>query len=97
VHSEDMATHDFVSHTGSDGRSVGQRASAAGYAWRSVGENIAAGQATVADVVAGWMASDGHCANVMKSDFRDIALACVTGAADTRYRRYWTMTLGAAR
>jgi uncharacterized protein YkwD len=97
VHSEDMATHDFVSHTGSDGRSVGQRATAAGYAWRSVGENVAAGQVSVADVVAAWMGSAGHCANVMNADFRDIALACVPGAADTRYRRYWTMTLGEPR
>jgi hypothetical protein len=34
VHSDDMVANNFFSHTGSDGSSAGQRATAAGYAWR---------------------------------------------------------------
>ena len=97
VHSEDMVALNFFSHTGSSGSSAGQRATAAGYVWSTWGENIAAGQASVDSVMAGWLASDGHCANLMNARFRDIGLACVSGTANNSYRTYWTMTLGAAR
>jgi uncharacterized protein YkwD len=96
-HSDDMVARNFFSHTGSDGTSAGTRATAAGYVWSSWGENIAAGQRSVADVVAGWMASDGHCANIMSPGFRDVGLACVSGDAGTTYGTYWTMVLGSAR
>ena len=92
-HSTDMAQNNFFSHTGSDGSSVGTRATAAGYSWRGVGENIAAGQATVAAVMNGWLASAGHCNNIMGSDYNDVALACVSQSG-TNYGRYWTMVLG---
>lgn len=97
VHSDDMVAFNFFGHTGSDGGNAGQRATAAGYAWQSWGENVAAGQRSVAEVMAGWMASPGHCANVMRPGFRDIGLACVDGGAGNTYRTYWTMTLGSAR
>lgn len=97
VHSDDMVSGNFFEHTGSDGSSAGDRASAAGYTWSTWGENIAAGQPTVASVVAAWMASDGHCANIMNTAFRDIGLACVAGGSGNTFRSYWTMALGAAR
>lgn len=97
VHSDDMAAANFFSHTGSDGSNAGQRATAAGYLWQSWGENIAAGQPSVALVMAGWMASPGHCANIMQERLRDIGVACVSGGASNTYRTYWTMTLGLAR
>lgn len=97
VHSDDMVARNFFSHTGSDGSSAGQRATAAGYVWRTWGENIAAGQTSVNQVMAGWLASPGHCANLLNPNFRDIGLACVSGGAGNTYRTYWTMTLGATR
>lgn len=97
VHSQDMVVLNFFSHTGTNGSSAGQRATAAGYVWSTWGENIAAGQPTVDSVMAAWLASPGHCANLMNAGFRDIGLACVSGTANNNYRTYWTMTLGAAR
>jgi uncharacterized protein YkwD len=97
VHSDDMMALNFFSHTGSNGSSAGDRATAAGYVWQTWGENIAAGQPTVASVVQAWMNSPGHCANIMNASMRDIGLACVSGGAANTYRTYWTMTLGAAR
>jgi len=96
-HSDDMVAGNFFSHTGSNGSTVGDRVTAAGYAWRGVGENIAAGQATVAVVVDGWMKSDGHCANLMNASYRDIGVACVSGTANNSYRTYWTQNFGTAR
>ena len=97
VHADDMLAREFFSHTGSDGSSAGDRATAAGYVWQTVGENIAAGYPTVAVVVAGWMASPGHCANLMQPAFRDIGMACVSGAAGSKYATYWSQSLGASR
>lgn len=97
VHSDDMMALNFFSHTGSNNGTVGSRATAAGYIWSTVGENIAAGQPDMASVVAAWMNSPGHCANIMNNRFRDIGLACVSGTANNTYRTYWTMSLGAAR
>ncbi|MDR7331588.1 CAP domain-containing protein [Roseateles asaccharophilus] len=96
-HSDDMVARNFFSHTGSNGSNVGDRATAAGYNWRTVGENIAAGQSSIAQVMDGWMKSDGHCANLMNAQYRDIGVACVSGNANTSYRTYWTQNFGAAR
>lgn len=97
VHSDDMVANNFFNHTGSNGSTLGTRATAAGYAWSSLGENIAAGQSTIAIVVDGWMKSDGHCANVMNAGFREIGAACVAGNANTSYRTYWTQDFGTPR
>jgi uncharacterized protein YkwD len=97
AHSDDMVARNFFSHTGSNGSNVGDRATAAGYNWRTLGENIAAGQSSIAQVMDGWMKSDGHCANLMNAQYRDIGVACVTGNANTSYRTYWTQNFGAPR
>ncbi len=46
AHSEDMAAHANMSHTGSDGSAPGDRITRAGYDWSSYGENVAYGYAT---------------------------------------------------
>lgn len=97
AHSDDMVAHNFFDHAGSDGSNIGDRATRAGYDWRSLGENIAAGQGSVAVVVDGWMKSDGHCANLMNATFRDIGVACVAGNANTTYRTYWSQEFGTPR
>ena len=95
-HSADMAQKNYFSHTSQDGRTAGQRITAAGYNWSTFGENIAAGQTSVQQVMTGWINSPGHCQNLMNANVRDVALACVRNdAAD--YRLYWTMNLGRSR
>jgi uncharacterized protein YkwD len=96
-HSADMATHDYFSHTGRDGRTPGQRISAEGYRWSIAGENIAAGQTSVASVMAGWLASPDHCTNLMSNAHREVGVACVVAPVGATYSRYWTMKLGASR
>jgi uncharacterized protein YkwD len=93
AHSTDMAAHNFFSHTGSDGSTLRQRVPAAGYDYRKAGENIAAGQMSVAQVVADWMASPSHCVNMMQPEFRDLGVSCKTSAASD-YKIYWTLELG---
>lgn len=97
AHSQDMALNDYFSHTSLDGRSMADRIDATGYAWRNIGENIAAGYATVDAVMDGWIASPGHCANLMNPAFTEFAVACVPGAAGATYGSYWTMNLARPR
>lgn len=91
-HSRDMAVNNYFSHTSLDGRTFSRRMTDEGYAWSFAGENIAAGQANVTDVMSGWLASPGHCANIMRAEFRDVAVSCVSQAG-SNYGRYWTMSL----
>ncbi len=96
AHSNDMVLNNFFAHVSFDKRTLSDRVNATGYAWSRLGENIAAGYPTVEAVVAGWMASDGHCANMMNPDYKDIAMACVPGTATTKYNNYWTLDFGTA-
>lgn len=93
-HSQDMAQHNFFSHTGSDGSSIGQRVTATGYGWRTVGENIAAGQTSVQQAIDGWFASPGHCSNLMNPAFTEVAVSCVEDSG-ADYTFYWTNVLAA--
>ena len=94
--SQDMADNDFFSHTGSDGSSASERVDVAGYQWRTVGENIAAGRDTAAETVSDWLDSPGHCRNIMNPAFFEVAVSCAENT-DTAYTRYWTNVLAAPR
>lgn len=96
VHATDMAGNNYFDHVGLDGRTFSQRIEAAGYAWAAAGENIAAGQDSVERVVAEWLASPGHCANIMDPDFSEVGVACVRDN-DSEYRYFWAMELGLPR
>lgn len=107
AHSRDMALHDLFSHTGSDGSTMTSRAVAAGYTYTRLAENLAAGQSSPEEVVAGWMSSPGHRANMLNCALREIGVGYYeqsddqsnvrldTGAISGPYRHYWTQDLGA--
>ncbi len=92
-HSQDMAQRNFFSHTTPEGISMVQRAQNASYAYRNLGENIAAGQRSTREVMQGWLNSPGHCLNIMNTSFTQVAVACVTTTRQL-YPTYWTMMLG---
>ncbi|MER5184885.1 CAP domain-containing protein [Streptomyces sp. NPDC002896] len=91
AHSEDMASHQNMSHTGSDGSSPGDRITSAGYTWSTYGENVAYGYSTPEQVMAGWMSSPGHKANILNCSFKEI------GVGLAQPNDYWTQDFGAAR
>ncbi len=97
AHSRDMAEHRYFNHQGKDGRAVSHRATQAGYRWRMIGENIAAGQDTAAEAVAGWLDSPGHCANIMSRNFTEMGSAFAIGGNGKAGRVYWTQVLGTPR
>lgn len=66
-----------------------------GTKWRTVsnlayGENIARGQQTADKVMAAWLTSDGHRANILRSGFGSIGVCCVK--AGNVY--YWVQLFG---
>jgi uncharacterized protein YkwD len=93
AHSNDMARQNYFSHEGRDGREVADRAVQAGYRWRGIGENIAAGQESPEEVMAGWLASPGHCANIMNRWFTEMGSAYAVGGGRGG-RPYWTQVFG---
>lgn len=56
------------------------RITAAGYVWSSAGENIATGYDTPAQVVSAWMASPGHCQNILNPQYRSVGTGVVDQA-----------------
>lgn len=93
-HSRAMANDNFFAHRDPDGDLPADRAWDAGYRGRQIGENIAAGQGSPSKAMAGWLASPGHCANLMNPRFTQVGAAF---AANSRSDEgvYWTMVFGA--
>lgn len=96
AHATDMARYSYFEHTGRDGSRVSDRASRAGYPWRAIGENIAAGQMTAEVTVQGWLKSPGHCANIMSPDFNEMGAAFAVNSASSA-GIYWVQVFGTPR
>ncbi|KUF18564.1 CAP domain-containing protein [Streptomyces silvensis] len=87
--SADMATRDFFAHTDPDGATPWDRAEKAGIADLG-GENIARGQVDAPSVMAAWMASPGHRANILNCDYRTMGV----GAHFAPGGPWWTQDFG---
>jgi uncharacterized protein YkwD len=94
-HARDMARRSYFEHRGLDGSQPKDRVLRAGYEPKLSGENIAFGPESAEEVVAGWLDSPGHCANIMDPRFEHIGVGLATGRK--RNRIYWVQTFGAPR
>jgi uncharacterized protein YkwD len=94
AHSKDMVAQNFFDHSSSNGNTLVERVNATGYVWSRLGENIAANYGSVDQVVAAWMASDGHCANMMNPNFAEIGMVCLRGTPTNQFSNYWTLNFG---
>jgi uncharacterized protein YkwD len=82
AHTESMAWGNYFEHLGPGGQTPLDRMRAAGYIYSSnigfeVGENIAWGTGSLGTpraIVAAWMASPGHRANILDAHYRDTAI-----------------------
>lgn len=80
----------------SHGSDFAARITAVGFHWSSVGENIATGFSTPAKVVSAWMASTGHCQNILNPTYRYVGTG-VRNRAITGYSSgggTWTNDFG---
>jgi len=90
-HAVDMARNNYFSHTSLDGRTMENRINGGGYTingYRSIeiGENIAFGQESIAEVMQGWFKSAGHCRNLMNPRFKEVGIA--------EDKKYWVQDFG---
>lgn len=86
VHSDDMARMNTMSHVGSDGSRVGERAHAQGYQYSHVAENVAMTPFGIDSAMELWAKSPSHRAAMLRSDVREFGLA--------QNGRYWTLVMG---
>ncbi|MCA1790744.1 MAG: CAP domain-containing protein [Thioalkalivibrio sp.] len=70
-----MGTHNFFSHTGSDGLSAGPRITQHGYASHSWVDNIAADKTIAEATVQAWLDNPGHCRNIMNFNMVHVGVA----------------------
>jgi len=106
-HVTDLAYSDTFSHNGSGTKYdiTGQgkpskfyeRIVHSGYKkYYSVGENIAGGQRSVEEVMKAWMASPGHCENIMKATYTQVGIAIII-KPDSEYQIYWGQNFGSQK
>ncbi len=81
-----------MTHVGSNGSQIIDRIAATGYAARTWGENVAAGQPDAASVMQSWMNSAGHRRNILDPAFSDIGVGLAYSANGTPY---WTQDFAA--
>lgn len=80
---DDLFAQQYFAHVGPQGESAITVASSVGYASIALGENLALGTyAGDAGVVAAWMASPGHRANILDTHYTQIGVAVREGEYD---------------
>ena len=82
--SQDMRTNGYFAHQSPTYGSPFDMLRQFGVTYRTAGENIAYGYSTPAAVVEGWMNSQGHRENILKSTYTEIGVGYVASG------HYWT-------
>ena len=90
-HAADMAMNNYFGHGTLDGRSLQTRLNNVGYTIQgyqtyTIGENIAQGQRSIADVMHSWLSSPPHFENLMSANFFEVGIA--------EYNFYWVQNFG---
>jgi uncharacterized protein YkwD len=92
-YSQVLASTGCFAHTCGPMPDLAERDNQSGYSgWTALGENIAAGYPTPEAVVAGWMASPGHRANILSPNFTEIGIGVTSGTGT--YGVYWAEEFG---
>jgi uncharacterized protein YkwD len=86
LHSINQAKQNKLAHE-LDGKAPSDRVKDVGYEGGFVGENVAMGQHSPAEAMNSWMHSEGHRANILNKDYKEIGIGLAT---DSRGRIYWT-------
>jgi len=94
-HALDLACNNLMDHTGSDGSTVPDRLTAAGYAFAVYAENIFAGGAgTPEAAINAMMASSKHRANLLNPDFTQVGIGYIV-LEGSHYTAYYVIDFAA--
>lgn len=76
---QNMFVEQYWAHTAPDGTTPWHWFGQAGYAYADAGENLAKNFTTSDSTIAAWLASPTHRANVLKSEYKDVGFAVMSG------------------
>ena len=76
---EDMFADQYWSHTAPDGQEPWDFIQSVGYRYKTAGENLARDFMNTTDMVAAWMNSPTHKANLLNPQFEEIGIAVIDG------------------
>ena len=95
----EMARLERMSHLDGQNRGLAERLRATGYRFSTAAENVGVGYPSLDEIVAAWLASEGHCENLLNPEVLEFGLACMDAGStgSPADRRYWTLVLGAPR
>lgn len=79
---EDMFADQYWSHTAPDGTQPWAFIHQAGYEYKVAGENLARDFSNTPNMVAAWMASPTHKANMINAQYKEIGVAVIDGVLD---------------
>jgi Uncharacterized protein with SCP/PR1 domains len=88
-HSKNMHENNFFSHESPEGGTLIKRLQEVDYNYSTAGENIAKGYLNEHQVLNDWLESQGHCANIMNGNFKEMGVG--------RVGDYWTQNFGAQK
>jgi uncharacterized protein YkwD len=93
LQAEQMAQAGHMAHVLPDARypRTEDRIAAANYHWKTVGENVAFGQANASKVLDAWMHSRGHRTNILNATFTEMGAGY---AVDRTGRPYYVQVFG---
>jgi uncharacterized protein YkwD len=93
-HARDMLTRSYYAHDTPEGARALERARAAGYKPRFIGENIARGQYSPEEVMDGWMSSEVHREHILGNLFTEVGSAVAIGKNANGYQVLWVQCFG---
>ena len=93
--SEDMASHQSLSHTDSLGRDPSQRMADFGYQPSSCWGEILSGAESPQAAFQSWRDSPPHRANMLKNGVTKLGIAA-SYAPNTKYKVFWTLILASS-
>lgn len=87
-----MIAENFFGHTDPEtGHGPGDRAVVGKYSFYAIGENLAAGQETAAEVMKVWMDSPSHRDNILDEKWSEVGISVRAGG---EYSIYWVQEFG---
>jgi uncharacterized protein YkwD len=86
AHADWMNANKTMSHRGENGSTFSDRLRKSGYIFKMGGENIAAGQRNVQEVMNSWMSSNGHRNNILRGTYKEMGWG--------RSGNYWCVLFG---
>lgn len=95
---EDMITREYFEHASPTGKTVSDLGTQVGYDYLTMGENLALGNfSTAEELVAAWMNSPGHRANILSTNYTEIGIYLAQGKYQGKTVWFAVQHFGTAR